>query len=325
MTHARSPSARSAAAGDPAAPLPPAVERDWVRPWLAHLAGERRCSPYTLRNYRHAFAAFLAWLMRAGLAEQPFDALPERAVRDWIVEAQRRLDRRTVHNRVSGLRAFFRYWIRRGRLRRNPFAGVTLPKLEKPLPRFLTEKQMRALLDAPLQALGTEGADERTAWRDRLILEILYGGGLRVSELCALTYGQIDLASGVARVVGKGRKERLCPLGPVAVEVLRDYRARFAPDSAPSDVVLRRDDGTPLTPRDVQRSLKAHLAAAGLPLDLTPHKLRHSFATHLLDRGADLRLVQELLGHARLSTTQVYTHVTLGRLKDIYDRAHPRA
>jgi integrase/recombinase XerC len=307
------------------ASLPAEVERDWVRPWLEHLAGQRRCSPYTLRNYRHAFAEFLGWLVRNALAEQPFDALADRAVRDWIIEAQRRLDRRTVHNRVSGLRAFFRYWIRRGRLRRNPFTGVTLPKLEKPLPRFLTEKQMRALLDAPLRFLGQEGADERRAWRDRLILEILYGGGLRVSELCALTYAQVDGESGVARVVGKGRKERLCPLGRVAAEVLRHYRARFAPASQPADVILRRDDGSPLTPRAVQRLLKGHLAAAGLPLDLSPHKLRHSFATHLLDRGADLRLVQELLGHARLSTTQVYTHVTVGRLKDVYDSAHPRA
>jgi integrase/recombinase XerC len=167
--------------------------------------------------------------------------------------------------------------------------------------------------------------DPATAWRDRLAMELLYGGGLRVSELVALNYGAIDFENGVARVVGKGRKERLCPLGRVALEVLKKFRAEFAPRTAPASPVLVNSLGRRTSAREVQLMLKRYLAFAGLPLDLTPHKLRHSYATHLLNAGADLRLVQELLGHAQLATTQVYTHVSVARLKEIYAKAHPRA
>jgi integrase/recombinase XerC len=156
-------------------------------------------------------------------------------------------------------------------------------------------------------------------------MELLYGGGLRISELTALTYGAIDFERGVARVVGKGRKERLCPLGRVAIAVLTKFRAEYARSSGPNNRVLVNPDGSPMTIRAVQLMLKRYLALAGLPLDLTPHKLRHSYATHLLNAGADLRLVQELLGHAQLATTQVYTHVSVARLKEIYAKAHPRA
>jgi integrase/recombinase XerC len=145
-----------------------------------------------------------------------------------------------------------------------------------------------------------------------------------VSELVDLNHGAIDLPAGVARVLGKGRKERLCPLGKVALEVLRKFRAEFAPEAAPGSPVLVNADGRRTRVPEVQAMLKRHLARAGLPLDLTPHKLRHSYATHLLNAGADLRLVQELLGHAQLATTQVYTHVSVARLKEIHAKAHPR-
>jgi integrase/recombinase XerC len=156
-------------------------------------------------------------------------------------------------------------------------------------------------------------------------MELLYGGGLRVSELAALTYGAIDFETGVARVMGKGRKERLCPLGAVALAVAKKFRDEFAKRIAPASPVLVNADSSRMTVRAVQLMLKRYLALAGLPLDLTPHKLRHSYATHLLNAGADLRLVQELLGHAQLATTQVYTHVSVARLKEIYAKAHPRA
>jgi integrase/recombinase XerC len=156
-------------------------------------------------------------------------------------------------------------------------------------------------------------------------MELLYGGGLRVSELVGLNYAQLDLESGVARVLGKGRKERLCPLGRVATAVLAKWRVEFARDTSPTApvVVTVKHDRMPV--RSVQLMLKRHLALADLPPDLTPHKLRHSYATHLLNAGADLRLVQELLGHASLNTTQIYTHVSTARLKEIYNQAHPRA
>jgi integrase/recombinase XerC len=200
-----------------------------------------------------------------------------------------------------------------------------LPKLEKRLPQFLTEEQMRALLNGPQRLLQNGTADAHTTWRDRLAMELLYGGGLRVSEVVALNFGAIDFDSGVARVVGKGKKERLCPLGRVALEVTKHFRATFAPNKGPAGPVLVNANGTRLDVRTVQRMLKRYLALADLPLDLTPHKLRHSYATHLLNAGADLRLVQELLGHSQLATTQLYTHVSIARLKDVHAKAHPRA
>ena len=309
----------------PPPPLPPEVVATWWTPFGDHLALERRCSPYTVRNYRTAFEDLYRWLATSGLWAKGIAALESREVRDFVIEAQRRYGRRTLHNHVSALRTFCRYWRTQGRLARNPFAGAPLPKREKRLPQFLTEEQAAALLASPLRLLASGGCDAFTAWRDRLAMEILYGGGLRVSELVGLTFGDIDADHGTARVLGKGRKVRVCPLGAVAVAVLGKFRSGLAPAAGPQDPVICTARGSPLTPRFVQLMLKRHLALAGLPLDLTPHKLRHSFATHLLNAGADLRIVQELLGHAQLTTTQVYTHVGIARLKEVYDRAHPRA
>lgn len=305
--------------------LPPEVAAEWLDPFLDHLRHERRYSPYTLRNYRQAFVDFHRWLRSAGMEGKGFDRLTARDLRDFVIEGQRRFDRRTLHNRVSGLRAFFKYWRRRGRVAGNPFTGVPLPKLEKRLPKFLTEQQIVRLLEGPQRLLENGSLDPFAAWRDRLVLELLYGGGLRVSELTGLDYGRIDLASGVARVLGKGRKERLCPLGRVAVAVLAKWKAEFARDTAPDAPVVVTARHTRLPVRQVQLLLKRYLALAELPMDLTPHKIRHSYATHLLNAGADLRLVQELLGHVNLATTQIYTHVSVARLKDVYERAHPRA
>ncbi len=310
---------------DADAGVPATVLADWWEPFAAYLALERRCSAYTVRNYRQAFVDFYIWLAAAGRWEGGLDALGPRDARDFAIEAQRRYDRRTLHNRVSGLRTFCKFWRRKGRIHGNPLAGLALPKLERRLPKFLTEEQMKLLLTGPQRLLENRTLDAFTAWRDRLALELLYGGGLRVSELTGLTYGAIDRASGVARVKGKGGKERLCPLGRVATAVLAKFSGEFAPGTGPGDPVLATPAGRPLGPRSVQLMLKRYLALAGLPHDLTPHKLRHAYATHLLNAGADLRLVQELLGHAQLSTTQVYTHVSVARLKDVYDRAHPRA
>jgi integrase/recombinase XerC len=301
----------------------PAAE--WREPFLQHLAAERRCSKYTVRNYAQSVEDLWHWMSANGRAPSDLPSLSPRDMRDFVIDSQRRLDRRTVHNRASGLRAFFRFWIRRGKLPGNPLTGVPLPKLEKRLPVFLTEKQTAALLDAPMQLLKAEPPDPFRAWRDRLILELLYGAGLRVSELCGLNHGRVDLDAGTVRVHGKGDKDRVCPIGKVASSVLAKFIREFATATGPTNPVIVKPDGTRVTSRDVQRLLKGHLAAAGLPHDLTPHKLRHSFATHMMDRGADLRLVQELLGHARLGTTQIYTHVTVARLKAVYDKAHPRA
>ena len=307
--------------------IPPEVVAEWWTPFEDFLAKERRYSAYTVRNYRQAFEDFYRWLVdpNVNLWAAGFDALETRHLRDFVIEAQRRFDRRTLHNHASGLRTFFKFWMVQGRLQRNPLLNVPLPKLEKRLPKFLTEEQMKLLLTGPQRLLENAEIDAHTAWRDRLAMELLYGGGLRVSELVGLTYGAIDFDSGVARVLGKGKKERLCPLGQVALAVLKKFRDEFARKTGPHDPVLVSSDGRGMEVRTVQKMLKRYLALAGLPMDLTPHKLRHSYATHLLNAGADLRLVQELLGHSQLATTQLYTHVSMARLREIYAKAHPRA
>ncbi|MGB0416011.1 MAG: tyrosine recombinase XerC [Coraliomargarita sp.] len=293
--------------------------------FCAHLTLERRVSEYTVRNYRHAVRGFVAWLSECGKWQGDFTRVRPLDVRSFLVEHGRSVARRTLHNHVSGLRAFYRYLRQQGLAETNPFSGVTLPKLDKPLPKFLSESQMRDLLNAPLLLWKDGSLGEFEGFRDSLILELLYGGGLRVSELCALNHGDIDCSQGVARVMGKGRKERLCPLGPIALQCLKTFVARFELPSELTAPVVCQSNGKRMEPRQIQKLLKGHLQAAGLPLDITPHKLRHSFATHLLDNGADLRAVQELLGHANLSTTQVYTHVSIARLKEAHQRAHPRA
>jgi integrase/recombinase XerC len=305
--------------------IPAEIAEKWLAPFLDHLAKERRYSRYTVRNYRQAFEDFWSWLNRSGLADRGLDRLEAREIRDFVIEGQRRYGRRTLHNHVSGLRAFWKFWLQRGRLRRNPLVGVPLPRLARPLPKFLTEKQMTDLLAGPQRLLENQSVDSFTAWRDRLVMELLYGGGLRISELTGLNYSQVDCDTGVARVLGKGRKERLCPLGRVALAVLQKWRGEFARDTSPGAPVIVNSRHQRLPVRQVQLLLKRYLALAGLPMDITPHKLRHSYATHLLNAGADLRLVQELLGHVNLATTQVYTHVSVAHLKKIYEQAHPRA
>ncbi len=305
--------------------LPEAVVSDWLQPFLDYLEKERRYSAYTVRNYSQAFADFYLWLTQGKRGTADFTALTPCDTRDFIIEAQRRFKRRTLHNHVSALRTFFRFWMQRGRVRENPFAGVPLPKLEKALPKFLTEAQMTLLLSGPTRLLQNETLDALSAWRDRLVLELLYGGGLRVSELVALNYGSVDFSAGSARVLGKGRKERICPLGAVAMAVMKKFRDEFARNSAPTDPVVVTKAHQRMPVRAVQLLMKKYLALADLPMDLSPHKLRHSYATHLLNSGADLRVVQELLGHASLTTTQIYTHTSVARLKEIYGKAHPRA
>ncbi len=297
----------------------------WLQPFADYLAKERRYSAYTVRNYRQAFVDFHHWLQQTKRSERGLDGLTARDSRDFIIEAQRRFQRKTLHNHVSGLRAFFRYWMQQGKVRRNPFGGVPLPKLEKKLPKFLTETQMLLLLRGPQKLLANDSIEAFTAWRDRLVLELLYGGGLRVSELVALKYGDIDFDRGSARVLGKGKRERICPLGIAAMTVLKKFRDECARRIGPADPVVITNRHKRMPVRTVQLLVKRYLALADLPMDISPHKLRHSYATHLLNSGADLRAVQELLGHANLTTTQIYTHTSVARLKEIYAKAHPRA
>jgi len=223
--------------------------------------------------------------------------------------------------------------MRRGVVASSPVKNLSLPKQGRRLPRFLTAQQLEALLAAPLQGLAAEApklgrpVDRVLCHRDVAILETIYSCGLRASELCGLRVEDVDAREGLVRVRGKGKKERMTPIGGPALRAIQAYwDLLLRPPTAAQPVFLsHRLERRALAPRDLQRRLKRYLVIAGLDPHLTPHKLRHSYATHLLDAGADLRSVQELLGHAHLVTTQVYTHVSTDRLKRAYDAAHPRA
>jgi site-specific recombinase XerD len=228
----------------------------------------------------------------------------------------------TVRLHFAGLRTFYRYLVERHGLEVNPLKEVQLPKNPRRLPVVLTRKQVDALLAAPMEV---ERAKQAPAWapaRDAAILELFYSSGVRVSELCGLDVRDIDAINETVRVMGKGRKERLCPVGAPALEAVERYRALARVASGPLFINKSRKR---LGVSNVWALMRKYQRHAGIPVNVSPHKLRHSFATHLLDAGADLRSVQELLGHANLSTTQIYTHVTVERMKQAYDAAHPRA
>lgn len=280
---------------------------------------ERNASPHTLRSYRDDLAIFrdyLAGLSRpiADLAE--VDARRLRGYVAWL--SGEGYAASTIARRMASLRSFFRHQRRTGSVSVDPSTALRNPRQPKRLPHPLSVEQVVRLLES---IAGPEPADVR----DRALLETLYGGGLRVSELVALDRDDLDLEAGLARVRGKGRRERLCPLGQEAADRLARWLQARRPLIADEPAVFLNVQGTRLTARSVGRMFRDRQLRLGLDGTASPHTLRHSFATHLLDRGADLRSVQELLGHRRLTTTQIYTHVTRERLLDAYREAHPRA
>ena len=298
---------------------------DWMQMFLDHLAHERAASVYTQRNYKQALSEFRTWHRNERGTPPDWKQLERDDFRAYLrFLGRQQFSRAAVQLRFSSLRSFYKFLVRRGLLPATPIKGVLLPKLAKRLPRFLTEKQMNDLLDSPDKVPHRTKSD---ALRDRAILETIYSCGLRVSELCGLEAQDIQWSDQLVRVRGKGKKERLVPIGDPALQAIRSYwHALAEPPLAVMPVFLASaNKPDPMYPRMIQLRLKRYLAIAGLDPKLTPHKLRHSYATHLLDAGADLRSVQELLGHAHLATTQVYTHVTTERLKKAYDQAHPRA
>jgi integrase/recombinase XerC len=306
----------------------------WVKKFLSHLAADRGASAYTQRNYGQALVEFQAWHREERQQQPDWAALQRDDFRSYLRYLGRHeLGRAAIQLRFSALRTFYKFLVRAGVMAGSPIKNLALPKLEKRLPKFLTAKQMTDLLAAPLKPLETKrkgGAgrpvSEVACHRDVAILETIYSCGLRISELCGLNAADIDQGERMVRVRGKGKKERLVPIGGPALTAIENYWHMLKPPPSGNAPVFLSENGRGgLKPRILQQRLKRHLAAAGLDPHLTPHKLRHSYATHLLDAGADLRSVQELLGHAHLATTQVYTHLTTERLKRAYDLAHPRA
>jgi integrase/recombinase XerC len=302
-----------------------------VRKFLRHLAA-RGGSAYTERNYRQALLEFSAWAREQRGAPPDWTALRRDDFRYFLRFLGRgRLSRAAIQLRFSALRSFYRFLIREGVAGASPVKNLSLPKLEKRNPIFLTVDQFKALAGAPAKemksAADAKDFDAAIYFRDAAILEVIYSCGLRVSELCQLRAGDVDWPQEMVRVRGKGRKERLVPIGIPALEGISAYwqNAGYSPTAEMPVFWASAKNIRPLSPRTVQMRLKKYLRLTGLDPNLTPHKLRHSFATHILDAGADLRSVQELLGHAHLATTQVYTHVTTERLKRTYEKAHPRA
>jgi site-specific recombinase XerD len=306
----------------------------WTDKFIAHLAAERGASVYTQRNYRQTLAEFCRWHQEQRQQQPAWDRLQRDDYRSYLRCLGRgQLSRAAIQLRFCALRSFYKFLIRRGVVATSPIKNLALPKPEKRLPKFLTPQQMLDLLNAPLKELAARrqrsGADiDPTPFlRDVAILETIYSCGLRISELCGLQAEDVNWNEQLVRVRGKGKKERLVPVGGPALAAIQNYWDRLnRPSGVETPVFLAKAHPLkPMYPRLVQLRLKRYLALAGLDPHLTPHQLRHSYATHLLDAGADLRSVQELLGHAHLVTTQIYTHVTTERLKRAYDKAHPRA
>jgi integrase/recombinase XerC len=288
-----------------------------------YIALERGASPHTSRAYRKDLELFAAFLQEQGL---PLDVtkIDYLTIRLYLghLYQRKQIKRTSVVRKLATLRAFFRYLKREGIVEKNPAKMVAIPKGGKDLPHTLSVDEAFRFLDIPDAAspLGN---------RDRAILEFLYSSGLRVGELTALSLSDLDLRAGMVRVLGKGGKERMVPIGSKAVEALNLYLTRRGElmgkgERAPQYLFLNHRGGR-LTARSVGRMIKKYLLQGGIVKETTPHTFRHSFATHLLDAGADLRGIQELLGHASLSTTQKYTHVSSAKLMEVYDRTHPRA
>ncbi len=279
---------------------------------------ERNVSPRTLVNYRHALAEF-----RKAVPEPAWRELTADDFRRYLFAlSKREMARPTIRLHFAALRTFFKFLAQRHGLRSNPLAEVQLPKLEKKLPLFLNAQQIDELLSAPLRVERSSRAPRWMPARDAAILELFYSSGLRLAELVGLDVKDVDIFSESVRVLGKGRKERVVPVGAPALEAIQRYRQQARVETGPLFIskVRRR-----LAAANVWLAVRRYLPHTSIPVRISPHKLRHSFATHLLDAGADLRSVQALLGHASLSTTQIYTHVTTERLKKVYDQAHPRA
>jgi integrase/recombinase XerC len=314
---------------------PVAVDERWINRFLNHLATDRGASAYTQRNYRQALEEFHLWHKNDRQSPPAWEKLQRDDFRAYLrFLGRQNLGRAAIALRFSALRTLYKFLVRQGVVAATPIKGLSLPKLEKRLPRYLTAKQMEDLLVAPLRCLAAPDRKSpgrpvsvAACYRDVAILETIYSCGLRISELCGLKAEDIDWNEQLVRVRGKGKKERLVPIGAPALDAIRKYWSLLRqPPSGNSPVfVVEKKRPGPVSGVMLARRLKKYLALAGLDPSLTPHKLRHSYATHLLDGGADLRSVQELLGHAHLATTQVYTHVTTERLKKAYDAAHPRA
>jgi integrase/recombinase XerC len=295
-----------------------------LQDFILYLQIEKNASQHTVNNYRSDIERFFEFAADQGAGETSlFDVTPI-LIRAYLASLKEEdFARRTIARRVAALRSFFRFLCRESIVEENPFNTIHTPKLEKKLPVFLDINEVTAILDLPTK--------DDLGRRDAAVLELLYATGVRVSELAGLSIEDVDFARGYVLVYGKGAKERVVPVGRQAIKTVESYVAHNRPRLCSKNPgkshrkLFVNSKGGPLTDRSIRRILDKYVNMLAINKNVSPHTIRHSFATHLLNNGADLRSVQELLGHVNLSTTQLYTHVTKERLKEVYLHAHPRA
>jgi integrase/recombinase XerC len=286
----------------------------YIDKFLNYIEMEKNYSSHTCKNYKQDLEEFKKFIKSN--EEIDIKEIDYFILRKFLsLLNKKKLNKRTISRKISTLKSFFKFLLRERILKNNPAASLIYPRLDKPLPKFLTEDQVEKILKLP-------NTNKLLGLRDKAILEFLYSTGARVSEMVSVKLDNLDLIGGVVKVTGKGRKERLLPLGEPAVESIREYLSRR--DDNQRALFLNKNN-KPLGDRGVRSIISKYIKNAALALDVSPHIFRHSFATHLLNHGADLRSVQELLGHSSISTTQIYTHVSLDSLKKMYQKAHPRA
>ena len=295
---------------------------NYIDQFLEYLEIERNYSQNTVASYRIDLQGFRKFLLSTSDSVSSVDEIDHLMIRSYLANMQeRQLARSTVLRRLSSLRSFFRYLCRRGHLETDPMAVLATPKVQRRLPEFLELSEIEALLSVP-------DLNTIVGLRDQAVMELLYSTGMRVSELLALNLTDLDRQNAVVKVRGKGKKERILPVGRTAMSVLDSYLARrheLGADKSSQAIFMSQRGNRIPDAKSIRRRIEKYAHAAGIRKKTTPHTFRHTFATHMLNAGADLRSVQELLGHASLSTTQIYTHVTADRLRKVYEKAHPRA
>ncbi len=290
--------------------------KEGIEQFCRYMENERNLSAHTVEAYRSDLSQFAAFLADQQLPDAPGE-VNHLTVRRYLAHLHNGHAKSTIGRKLSAIRALFRYLLREGKVGKNPAELVATPKKEQRLPFHLNIDQVTELVSAPAGSSGLP-------LRDRAVLETLYSCGIRVSELTGMNVGELDLDAGLARVLGKGGKERIVPVGTKAAQALAAYLEERNRPPAGAPLILNARGGR-LTRRSVGRIVDAHMLLIAAMRKVSPHTLRHTFATHLLEGGADLRAIQELLGHASLSTTQKYTHVSIDRLMEVYDKAHPKA
>jgi integrase/recombinase XerC len=329
-------------------------KRGLIHQFIHYLSVEKNASPHTCRCYRRDLEGFEDFLKNSGMVLTPagdvkIEKVDRIAIRKYLSFLHRKNKKSSIARKISTLRSFFKYLVREQIIPSNPAKSVSTPKVEKTLPTTLTVDEAFRLMESP-KSISEKFSPERPRekdLRDQAILELLYSSGLRVSELVGLNSNQLDMDLGIVRVMGKGRKERIVPVGVKAIEVLKAYLEErgmlkgLPPGQKPlwggarpggrasgpegEEPIFVNSLGGRLTARSVGRLIKKYSRHSGIFRKVSPHSLRHTFATHLLDAGADIREIQEMLGHSSLSTTQRYTHVSIGKLMEVYDKAHPRS